>query len=93
MSQIIRTRVEPRSSQFAKNRDSNLDRIETLGEAHKAAVAGGGAGCVSVSFAVPSSVPDRTVRHDRCGAGGAGGAWHRDERVSMTQRLKDLAVT
>ncbi|MGB0648274.1 MAG: carboxyl transferase domain-containing protein, partial [Bradymonadia bacterium] len=42
MSQIIRTRIEPRSTQFTKNRESNLESIDTLGEAHKAALAGGG---------------------------------------------------
>ena len=42
MSQIIRTRVEPRSTQFAKNREANLERIHTLDEAHQAALAGGG---------------------------------------------------
>lgn len=41
-SQIIRSRIEPRSGQYTQNRESNLARLETLAGAHEAATLGGG---------------------------------------------------
>ena len=41
-SQIIRSRIETRSGQYAQNREANLARLETLAGAHETATLGGG---------------------------------------------------